>query len=59
MDDNIRLNEIFINIRNYKFINNEDFEFIKTLSKEKLIEIIEILNTYTKIINNITIIRSN
>lgn len=39
--------ELMKNIRNYYYLSNIELEFIKTLPKKKLIEIIEIVNINT------------
>ena len=50
--DKVKYRELMHRIRNGISLENEDLVFIKTLSKEQLIEIIEINNYYIILCNN-------
>lgn len=41
------------NVRNFEILSNEEFEYIKSLSKEQLLEIINIYNLHNKFIKPI------
>lgn len=45
--------ELLINIRNFKPLSTHDLDYIKTLSKYNLIEIIKIYNAHMKNINEL------
>lgn len=46
IESNIKLKKLLIDIRNYNNINNKDMEFIESLDKYKLIEIIKIFKIH-------------
>lgn len=45
--------ELLINIRNFKTLSTHDLDYISTLSKYNLIEIIKIYNAHMKNINEL------